>query len=166
MMIPAFKPRYILGLYLGLCFIFIVAAITTTGSASIAMLILVLCFESACFATIFTLGLRGLGRHTKLGGSFLVAGISGGMIFPPMTGAVLDRAGAHTAMVIPMMGYILAWVYPLYVNIWKRDTMDSHRATDVGIAPVAATDKAMQLEEQTSHVDAQPAQVHQDEITR
>ena len=108
--IPFFKPRYMLAVYLGLCFVFIVAAMNTDGSASIAMLMLVLCFESCCFATIFTLGLRGLGRHTKMGGSLLVAAISGGMVFPPMTGAVLDARNAHVAMAIPMMGYILAWM--------------------------------------------------------
>ncbi|ORY68188.1 glucose galactose transporter [Pseudomassariella vexata] len=149
MMIPAFKPRYILAVYLGLCFVFIVAAMETGGSASIAMLILVLCFESACFATIFTLGLRGLGRHTKFGGSLLVAAISGGMVFPPMTGAVVDRHGAHTAMAIPMMGYVLAWIYPLYVNVWNRETMDVHRETKVGVEPVS--DKTLQLEAQASH---------------
>ncbi len=110
LMIPAVRPRYVLAVYLGLCFVFIVAAMTTAGTVSIVMLILVLCFESACFATIFTLGLRGLGRHTKVGGSLLVAAISGGMVFPPMTGAVIDARDAHTAMAIPMMGYILAWV--------------------------------------------------------
>ncbi|KAJ9165116.1 Glucose galactose transporter [Coniochaeta hoffmannii] len=149
--IPAVKPRYMLALYLGLCFVFIVPAMTTHGTVSIAMLILVLCFESACFATIFTLGLRGLGRHTKLGGSLLVAAISGGMVFPPMTGAVVDRHGAHTAMAIPMMGYILAWIYPLYVNVWNRDVMDVHRSTMVGVQPVS--DKEMQLEGQTSRGD-------------
>ncbi|KAK3305730.1 major facilitator superfamily domain-containing protein [Chaetomium strumarium] len=106
--LPLFKPRYMLAAYLGLCFVFVIAAMTTSGSASIAMLTLVLCFESCCFATIFTLGLRGLGRHTKMGGSLLVAAISGGMVFPPMTGAVLDARNAHIAMAIPMMGYILA----------------------------------------------------------
>ncbi|RKU41110.1 hypothetical protein DL546_002642 [Coniochaeta pulveracea] len=149
--IPAFKPRYMLAVYLGLCFVFIVPAMTTTGSASIAMLILVLCAESACFATIFTMGLRGLGRHTKIGGSLLVAAISGGMVFPPMTGAVKDRHGAHMAMAMPMMGYILAWIYPLYVNVWNREVMDTHRATMVGVEPV--NDKAMQLEAQTSNVE-------------
>ncbi|KAH8646861.1 L-fucose permease Glucose/galactose transporter [Xylariales sp. PMI_506] len=148
MMIPAIKPRYVLATYLGLCFIFIIPAITTTGTTSIAMLILVLCFESACFATIFTLGLRGLGRHTKLGGSLLVAAISGGMVFPPMTGAVIDRTNAHTGMAIPAMGYILAWIYPLYVNVWKRQTMDLHRDTKLGIEP--AESKDLQLEEQIS----------------
>ncbi|KAK4242858.1 Glucose/galactose transporter [Achaetomium macrosporum] len=144
--LPMFKPRYMLAVYLGLCFVFVVAAITTSGSASVAMLILVLCFESCCFATIFTLGLRGLGRHTKMGGSLLVAAISGGMVFPPMTGAVLDARNAHIAMAIPMMGYILAWIYPLYVNIWKRDVMDSHRETTVGIEQPPASDKALHVE--------------------
>lgn len=82
----------------------------TAGTASIAMLMLVQCFESAGFATIFTLGLRGLGRHTKLGGSLIVAGISGGMVFPPMMGAVNDRLNAHKAMIIPMVGFLLAYV--------------------------------------------------------
>jgi FHS family L-fucose permease-like MFS transporter len=30
------------------------------------------------------------------------------MVFPPMTGAVIDNRNAHVAMAIPMMGYILA----------------------------------------------------------
>jgi len=110
MTIPAVKPRYVLALYLGLCFVFVVAAMNTSGTSSIVLLTLVLCFESACFATIFTLGLRGLGRHTKMGGSLLVAAISGGMVFPPMMGAVTDRRNAHVAMAIPMMGFILAWM--------------------------------------------------------
>ena len=87
MMVPAIKPRFMLAAYLGMCFILSIATMTTKGNTSIALLILVLCFESCCFATIFTLGLRGLGRHTKRGGSFLVSGISGGMVFPPMMGA-------------------------------------------------------------------------------
>lgn len=41
--------------------------------------------------------------------------------------------------------------YPLYVNVWNRDVMDVHRSTMVGVQPVS--DKAMQLEAQTSRVD-------------
>ncbi|CAN8104947.1 unnamed protein product [Discula destructiva] len=144
LMIPAVRPRYVLAAYLFLCFVFVIAAITTTGHASIAMLIMVLFWESACFATIFTLGLRGLGRHTKRGGSFLVAAISGGMVFPPITGAVVQYHNAHIAMTIPMMGYILAYVYPVYVNLVAKDMLDNHRATEVGIKPV--DEKALELQ--------------------
>lgn len=41
--------------------------------------------------------------------------------------------------------------YPLYVNVWNREVMDTHRATMVGVEPV--NDKAMQLEAQTSNVE-------------
>jgi FHS family L-fucose permease-like MFS transporter len=44
--IPAIKPRYLLATYLGLCFVFALAATTSHGKASVAMLILLLCFES------------------------------------------------------------------------------------------------------------------------
>lgn len=152
-MSPRVKPRYVLAVLLACCFIFSVAAVTTRGTASVAMLIVVLCAESACFATIFTLGLRGLGRHTKVGGSLLVAGISGGMVFPPMAGAVVTRHSAHAAMAIPMMGYLLALVYPVYVNVYKRGVMDGHRATDVGIVGTGGEGKGVELEAQESRVE-------------
>ena len=78
MTMPAFKPRYMLAFYLGMCAIFAIAAMNVQGTAGIALYIMIFVFESCCFATIFTLALRGLGRHTKRGGSFLVSAISGG----------------------------------------------------------------------------------------
>ncbi|KAF7157004.1 hypothetical protein CNMCM6106_001783 [Aspergillus hiratsukae] len=114
MTISSFKPRYILAVYLGLCFVFGLAATLTRGVTSVAMLMLVLWFKSVCFATIFTLALRGLGNHTKRGGSMLVAAISGGAAIPPMTGAVATKTGNfHTAMAIPTAFYVLAWVPPV-----------------------------------------------------
>ncbi|KAH7115100.1 glucose/galactose transporter [Dendryphion nanum] len=128
------KPRYILAVYLGLCFVFSLAATLTHGMTSVALLILLLCFESACFATIFTLALRGLGRHTKIGGSFLVAAISGGAAIPPMTGAVATRTNYHHAMAIPTVFYVLAYVFPVYANFWKARELDEHRGTDLNIS--------------------------------
>ncbi|KAL4889234.1 major facilitator superfamily domain-containing protein [Aspergillus ambiguus] len=128
------RPRHVLAVCLVLCFVFGVAAVTTHGHVSVAMLILVLCFESACFATIFTLALRGLGPHTKRGGSMLVAAISGGAAIPPMTGAVATRTGNfHKAMAIPTAFYVLAWVFPVYANTVSKDLLDGHRDADLNI---------------------------------
>ena len=158
MTFPAIKPRYVLAVYLCMAFVFVLAASQSHGNASIAMLCLVLCWESACFATIFTLGLRGLGRHTKIGGSLIVAAISGGAAFPPMTGAVathLQNIGSkkpfHTAMLIPMAGFICAWIYPIYVNVFNKETMDIRRTTDVGIVG-GPTEKELALQQQDSHI--------------
>ncbi|KAH8687160.1 major facilitator superfamily domain-containing protein [Tricladium varicosporioides] len=157
MTIPAIKPRFVLATYLCMCFVFVLAASQSSGNASIAMICLVLCWESACFATIFSMGLRGLGRHTKIGGSLIVAAISGGAVFPPMTGAVAthlqkikSKKPFHMAMLIPMAGFICAWIYPLYVNILNSEVMDVHRETDVGI--VVPSDKEMALNQVDSHV--------------
>ncbi|APA14410.1 hypothetical protein SS1G_11749 [Sclerotinia sclerotiorum 1980 UF-70] len=154
MTFKVFKPRYILAAYLFLSWLFVLSASQSHGNGSIACLVLVLCFESACFATTFTLGLRGLGRHTKLGGSLLVAAISGGAVFPPMTGAVathLTNSGSkkpfHMAMLIPMMAFVLAYIYPVYVNFIVKDRMDERRLTAVGIDPVNEKEFALKQTE-------------------
>lgn len=144
MMSPVVKPRYILITCLGCCFVFTIAAMNTTGSTSIGLLMIVLAFESACFATIFTLAIRGLGRHTKRGGSVMVAAISGGMVFPPMMGAVLDARGAHFALIIPAVGYVVAWIFPIYVNFFNYETMDLHRATALNIESRSVKDAELQ----------------------
>ncbi|KAJ5382652.1 hypothetical protein N7517_000563 [Penicillium concentricum] len=168
MLIKAFKPRYMLTVYLILCVVFSVAAMTTKGFTSVAMIILVLCFESCCFATIFSLALRGLGRHTKRGGSLLVAAISGGMVFPPMMGAIVVRfhnlalgvfqvssmlanivhsqtnKNAHIAMAIPMMGFVLALIFPIYVNVFNKDVMDNHRNTELNVTIPVGKDIALE----------------------
>lgn len=36
-------------------------------------------------------------------------------------------------MAIPTSFYVLAWVFPIYVNVFKRDTMDDHRNTDLNV---------------------------------
>jgi FHS family L-fucose permease-like MFS transporter len=124
----------------------------TTGSTSIGLLMCVFAFESACFATIFTLSLRGLGRHTKRGGSLQVAAISGGMVFPPIMGAVVDARGAHFALIVPAMGYVVAWAFPVYVNFWNWRLMDSHRETLVNVVGIAG--KELELEKgEEQHVE-------------
>lgn len=158
------KPRCILATYLGMCFVFVLAASQFSGNASIALLCLVLCWESACFATIFTLGLRGLGQHTKIRGSLIVAAISGGAVFPPMAGAVathLQKIGHlrpfHMTMLIPMAGFIRAWVSPVYVNTWNREVMDVHRNTAVGIK-LGPSEKELEME-RGHHLEGDKAHV-------
>lgn len=141
------KPRYILMCFLLTCFVFCLAATLSKGKASVAMLILVLCFESACFATIFTLALRGLGKYTKRGGSCLVASIVGGAIFPPITGAVATKSGNdfHKAMAVPTAAFISACAFPIYLNFWGHAHVDARRQTDLNVTDHAA-EKEAQIE--------------------
>ncbi|ORY19705.1 glucose/galactose transporter [Clohesyomyces aquaticus] len=127
------KPRHILMAYMTGIIIFVTAAIGTKGNTAIAMLSMVLFFESCIFPTIFTLSLRGLGRHTKRGASFLVASVSGGAVFPPMLGAVVDAKNTRIAMCVPLAGFLIAWSFPIYLNLFKAQELDGFTQSKVGI---------------------------------
>ena len=140
-----FKPRIILLCFTIGCIIFIIGAIAAPGSGGLACLSMVLFWESCLFSTIFTLSLRGLGRHTKRGGSFLVSSIVGGAIWPPMTGAVIDRQNAKLAMIMPLIGYLISISFPIYLNMFKAKELDAYRELEIGVKKEQAR--------RASHVD-------------
>lgn len=47
-------------------------------------------------------------------------------------------------MAIPMMGYIIALAFPIYINMYKRDVMDMHRDTEVNVTIPVSKDIAME----------------------
>ncbi|KAF4636727.1 hypothetical protein G7Y89_g1359 [Cudoniella acicularis] len=111
---------------------FIAAAIGVHGEGGVAMLSLVLFFESCIFPTIFTLSIRGLGRHTKRGSSWIVASVSGGALFPSLTGLPADRKDYHVSMAVPLCGFFVAFAYPIYLNVFCRKELDGFRETKIG----------------------------------
>ena len=126
------KPRWILMIFMTAIMIFIAAAMGANGEAGVALLSLVLFFESAIFPTIFTLSIRGLGRHTKRGSSWIVASVSGGALFPSLTGLVADHKGYHIAMVVPLNGFFVAFAFPIYLNTLCARELDGFRETKIG----------------------------------
>jgi len=126
------KPRLVLLVFMTAIMIFISAAIGVHGEAGVAMLSLVLFFESCIFPTIFTLSIRGLGRHTKRGSSWIVASVSGGALFPALTGQLADHKGYHIGMCVPLIGFFVAFAYPVYLNLFCRKELDGFRDTKIG----------------------------------
>src|ERR1700712_1610601 len=102
------------------------------GEAGVAMLSLVLFFESCIFPTIFTLSIRGLGRHTKRGSSWIVASVCGGALFPSLTGLLADKKGYHVSMCVPLIGFFVAFAFPIYLNTFCRRELDGFRDTKIG----------------------------------
>ncbi|PKY04029.1 MFS general substrate transporter [Aspergillus campestris IBT 28561] len=131
-----FKGRWVFLVYLS-CTVAFIAASTTQGYKSgVAMLILTLFFESVCFPTIVALGIRGLGRHYKRGSGFIVGGVSGGAVVPPILAHVADmRNDMALAMIVPTMFMVVAWTYAIAVNFVPayRDTVDKVGASEVGL---------------------------------
>jgi FHS family L-fucose permease-like MFS transporter len=72
-------------------------------------------FISIMFPTIFALGLKGLWRNTKLGGSLLVMAIVGGAVFPPIAGFIARQTGSLAlGYIVPLIGFVGVAVYGFY----------------------------------------------------
>ncbi len=129
------RPRYVFLFYLTMCIVFIGPAITQRGNTGMAMLYITLFFESICFPTIVALGMRGLGKYTKRGSGWIVAGVAGGACVPPLLGAAADlNNSTATAMSVPMAFFVAAWTYALAVNFAPRykDAVDKFHTTRIG----------------------------------
>jgi FHS family L-fucose permease-like MFS transporter len=85
----------------------VLVLITMTGSGAVAMwtILSVGPFNSIMFPTIFSLAVRGLGKHTGQGSGILCAAIVGGAILPVMQGLFADRIGIQNAFFIPVLCY-------------------------------------------------------------
>lgn len=129
------RPRWVFLAFLSLCVVFTIPSITERDNTGLAMLYVTLFFESICFPTIVALGMRGLGRHTKRGSGFIVGGVLGGAVVPPLTGVVADLHGTATAMVVPLAFFVAAESYAWCVNFVPayRDVADAFTETEVGL---------------------------------
>lgn len=138
------KPRIVFLVYLSCCVIFLAPACAVTGNTGMALLFMVLFFESICFPTIVALGMRGLGRHSKRGSGFIIAGVSGGAVVPPLMGAVADMHNdMGTAMVVPLAFLIVALSYPIAVNFAPRyrSVADAFTESSLGTTAAVHTDE-------------------------
>jgi MFS transporter, FHS family, L-fucose permease len=72
-------------------------------------------FMSLMFPTIFALGLRDLGEHTKPAASLLVMSIVGGALFTPFIGLVFQAAHSMAvAMIVPLLCYVAVALYAFW----------------------------------------------------
>jgi FHS family L-fucose permease-like MFS transporter len=80
------------------------------GWPSFVALLLINFFFSIMFPTIFSLGLKGLGTRTQQGSSFIVMGVVGGAVFPPLMGLVANYNIA-AAYYLPIICYIVIFLF-------------------------------------------------------
>ena len=72
---------------------------------------------SIIFPTIFALGIKGLGPHTKLGGSTIVMAVIGGAVFPPLLGFVARATGSLAlGYLVPLLAYGVIALYAVGIG--------------------------------------------------
>ena len=86
-----------------------IAVVTLKGWLSVYSLMAVFFFESIMFPTIFALGVKDLGHHTKKGSSFIIMSIVGGALVPYVMGMLSERSTAQ-AYIVPLICFVVvAW---------------------------------------------------------
>jgi FHS family L-fucose permease-like MFS transporter len=103
-------PATLLALYALINVVLALVAAAGLGWPSVIALIAVSFFMSVQFPTIFALGVKNLGVHTKRGASYIVMAVVGGAVVPYFMGAVADVHGTAAAYVIPALCFaVVAW---------------------------------------------------------
>ena len=83
----------------------VIISVSTTGEVAMWSLLAVGLMNSIMFATIFTLAVAGLGRHTEEASGLLNVAIVGGAVSPPLFGLLADASSLRLALVLPVLCY-------------------------------------------------------------
>lgn len=108
-------PARLLAVYAGAAILLCIMAIHLEGNLVVFALGALGFFLSIMFPTIFSLGIKGLGPHTKAGSSLIVMAIIGGAIFPVIMGNVIDRAGDNIqpGYYVPLVCFVVVLLFAL-----------------------------------------------------
>jgi FHS family L-fucose permease-like MFS transporter len=84
--------------------------ITNRSWISVYSLMSIFFFESIMFPTIFALGVKDLGHHTKRGSSFIIMSIVGGALMPYLMGLIAENYSTAISYFVPVVCFIVvAW---------------------------------------------------------
>jgi FHS family L-fucose permease-like MFS transporter len=100
--------------------VMMVLIILHLGWISVAALFLSCFFMSIMYPTIFALGIRGLGEHTKLGSSLIVMAIVGGAIMPFLMGWLADTYAMRIGFVMPLICFVYVTLYAAFWPALER----------------------------------------------
>ena len=99
----------------------VLISVSTTGEIAMWSLLAVGLMNSIMFATIFTLAVAGLGRHTQEASGLLNVAIVGGAVVPLLFGLVADASTLRWAFVLP----VLCYAYILWYGISGHKTKEA-----------------------------------------
>jgi FHS family L-fucose permease-like MFS transporter len=85
-------------------------------------------FMSPMYPTIFALGVKGLGPHTKTGGSVIVMSIVGGAVVTPVMGKTADLFGVAIGYLVPMLCFVGVALYAAFASLPEAEEMIAESA--------------------------------------
>jgi len=112
-----FKPHMVLGTYAVVGTVLSLLVTQQLGWVSVISLFGTFFLMSLMFPTIFSLGIQGLGEHTKQASSFIVMAIVGGAPTPPLMGLLGDKFSMRSSFFLPALCFAVIALYGLG---WKK----------------------------------------------
>ncbi|ALL04344.1 fucose permease [Pedobacter sp. PACM 27299] len=105
-------PPKLLSIYAAICILLSAAAMTVTGMIAIYVVIGIAFFMSIMFPSIFSLGIRELGKDTKFGSSLIIMSIVGGAILPLGMGHIADLThNIQLGYIVPLICFIVVFLF-------------------------------------------------------
>lgn len=95
----------------GIAIFLLLVCVSASGPIAVYAVLGVGLFNSIMFPTIFSLALKGLGKHTAQGSGILCLAIVGGAIVPLLQGALADSIGVQLAFLLPAVCYLYIAFY-------------------------------------------------------
>jgi FHS family L-fucose permease-like MFS transporter len=120
------KDTKILTTYGVIASLLCLAGVFAGGKVAVYSVLSVNFFMSIMFPTIFALGVKDLGEHTKLGSSFIIMAIVGGAIIPPIMGLIADNIGIQQSFYVPFICFLFVIHYGWKGYIHKPSTVESN----------------------------------------
>lgn len=105
-------PNRLLALFTSINILLCIVISQSFGWVSFISLIGLNFFLSVMYPTIFSLGLKKLGKNVQKASSFLVMAMFGGAVFPPIMGRIAETDIAH-AYLLPIICYAVILLFAL-----------------------------------------------------
>lgn len=104
-------PNALLTLYAGVNILLCALVMMGKGEVSVYALIGIFFFMSIMFPTIFALGVKDLGEHTKEASSFIIMSIVGGALVPYVMGAIAESQSTAISFIVPLICFVVVLLY-------------------------------------------------------
>jgi FHS family L-fucose permease-like MFS transporter len=112
------QPDRLMALYSVINIVLVGIGVAHPGWVGLWSIFLTSFFMSVMYPTIFALGIEGLGRNTKIGGSLIVMSIVGGGVLTPLMGWIAQETHRIAlAYSVPLICYAVIAIYSL---AWRQ----------------------------------------------
>jgi FHS family L-fucose permease-like MFS transporter len=104
-------PNVLLTAYALINILLCAVVIMGHGVIAVAALVAIFFFMSIMFPTIFALGVKDLGPHTKTGSSFIIMSIVGGALVPIVMGILARNYSTAFSFIVPLICFVIVLFY-------------------------------------------------------